>query len=142
MRLSDVLLGSSVPFPPRPPRWASRPVSGWGPCCVLCSCGQLRVQTMRAIQFWSSVYRVHIRIWMQLQGTLGNSSAAQTPRQLPAFRALSPSRPGSHPSAPTLKCTDDSRRCPALCSHGGQAPAGVWPMWSRPPFHMEEGICP
>ena len=52
MHLSDVLLGSSVPFPPWPPRRAGRPVSGWRPRCVLCSCGQLRVQTVRAIQFW------------------------------------------------------------------------------------------
>lgn len=65
---------------------------------MLCSCAQLRVQTTRAIQFWSSVYRVHIRIWMQLQGTLGNSSPVVAP-DLPSplhFKAgLSPQRP--HP---------------------------------------------
>ena len=85
-----------MPFPPQPPWRAGWPVSGRGPRCTLCSCAQLRVQTMWATQFWGSVYRVHIRIWMQLQGTLGNSSpvvASDPLSPLPFKAGLSPQCP-------------------------------------------------
>lgn len=142
IHLSGVLLGSSVPLPPQPcplAPWLAAWLGLWPRDPTACSVPAFMSQE-RTGHSWhpilgqGSIYRVHIRIWIPLQGALGMSLQHKPEAGLPSSPSFK-ARLARQPSSP--KCREGRQEAPSAALLSGSGTS-----WPSSPFRGRAGTQP